>query len=455
MHQQAPRQLIRMVVLIFTLIVHAQAFAALPAAVDGEPLPSLAPVLERVTPSVVNIYTETRVQVRSPLLDDPFFRHFFNVPERARERISRSLGSGVIIDAESGFILTNNHVIDGSTDISVTLHDGRSLSAEVIGTDPDTDLAMIRIEADELQALPLADSNELRVGDFVVAVGNPFGLGQTVTSGIVSALGRTGFRGLEYQNFIQTDASINPGNSGGALINLRGELIGINSAIFTPSGGNVGIGFAIPSSMARYVMEQLTAYGEVRRGTLGIFVQDLTEDLAGALGVEVKGGAVVAEVLADSAAARGGIEPGDVIVSISGLPVSNAQDFHNVEGQLPIGKRVPVEYLREQRTRTASLDVDALKQLEGEAIDRRLAGALFEDMPAKVRAERVRGVLLSDLDKDSRLARQGLRPGDIITGVNRTRVSNLADFQEAVVTAGRQMILQLRRNRSDYVVRID
>jgi len=437
------------------LFIQNLALAALPASVDGEPLPSLAPVLERVTPSVVNVFTETRVQVRSPLLDDPVFRHFFNVPERARERISRSLGSGVIVDAERGYILTNNHVIDGSTGISVTLHDGRSFSAEVIGTDPDTDLAMIRIEADTLQALRLADSNELRVGDFVVAVGNPFGLGQTVTSGIVSALGRTGFRGLEFQNFIQTDASINPGNSGGALINLRGELIGINSAIFTPSGGNVGIGFAIPSSMARYVMEQLAQFGEVRRGTLGLFVQDLTDELAGALGVEVRGGALVAEVVADSAASRGGIEPGDVIVAISELAVTSAQDFHNVEGQLPIGKRAEVEFIRDKRPQRVSIDVEALKQLDGGSIDRRLAGAVFEDLPAKARADRVRGVLLSELVQGSRLASQGLRPGDIIMGVNRSRVSNLAEFQEAVLLAGGQMILQLRRDRSDYVARID
>ena len=267
------------------LLLAGQASSTLPAAIDGERLPSLAPVLEHVMPSVVNIYTQTRVRIRSPLLDDPFFRRFFNVPDVPRERVSQSLGSGVIVDAEQGYVLTNNHVISGSTEISVTLADGRSFDADVIGTDPDTDLAMIRIPAENLQALPLADSNQLRVGDFVVAVGNPFGLGQTVTSGIVSALGRTGFRGLEFQNFIQTDASINPGNSGGALINLRGELVGINSAIFTPSGGNVGIGFAIPSAMARYVMDQLAQFGEVRRGTLGLYVQNLTAELAGAFGV--------------------------------------------------------------------------------------------------------------------------------------------------------------------------
>lgn len=441
--------------LLASLSLASATLAALPASVDGESLPSLAPVLERVTPSVVNVYTETRVQVRSPLLDDPFFRHFFNVPERARERISRSLGSGVIVNAKKGYILTNNHVIEGSTDVSVTLFDGSSHTAEVIGTDPDTDLAMIRIEAEDLHALPLADSDQLRVGDFVVAVGNPFGLGQTVTSGIVSALGRAGFRGLEFQNFIQTDASINPGNSGGALINLRGELVGINSAIFTPSGGNVGIGFAIPSSMARYVMDQLIEYGEVRRGTLGIYVQDLTAELAGALGVTLKGGALVAEIVADSAAHDAGLEAGDVITEVSGYRVNDAQDFHNVEGQMPIGNTIDVAYMRNKRTHHASLQVQALRRLDGGSIDRRLAGAIFEELPTKMRSERVRGVMLSELDERSRLARQGLQSGDIITGVNRSKVTNLSEFQEAVSLASSPVVLHLRRNRSDYVARID
>ena len=213
------QHLLKQILVVISILIMAvfgdPASGALPVAVGGEPLPSLAPVLERVTPSVVNIYTQTRVRIRSPLLDDPFFRRFFNVPDMPRERVSQSLGSGVIVDAGQGLVLTNNHVIAGADDISVTLADGRSFDAEVMGTDPDTDLAMVRIPAEDLQALPMADSKLLRVGDFVVAVGNPFGLGQTVTSGIVSALGRTGFRGLEYQNFIQTDASINPGNSGG------------------------------------------------------------------------------------------------------------------------------------------------------------------------------------------------------------------------------------------------
>jgi len=438
------------------LIMAAEAsLGALPVAMDGEQLPSLAPVLERVTPSVVNIYTQTRVRVRSPLMDDPFFRRFFNIPDMPRERISQSLGSGVIVDEEEGFVLTNNHVIAGADDISVTLSDGRSFEAEVIGTDPDTDLAMVRIPAEELQALKFADSNRLRVGDFVVAVGNPFGLGQTVTSGIVSALGRTGFRGLEFQNFIQTDASINPGNSGGALINLRGELVGINSAIFTPSGGNVGIGFAIPSAMARYVMDQLANFGEVRRGTLGISVQDLTGDLAGAFDLENGQGVLVAEIADDSAADKAGLRAGDVIRSIADYPVRSAQEFHNYEGQFPVGENLTLEIVRNRQEKSLQVQVEELKALDGGMVDDRLAGARFEELPLKQRPDHVRGVLLSELESGSRLARKGLRPGDIITGCNRMRIQDLGEFQDVVSSVRGSLYLDVRRDGGDYVVRLD
>ena len=449
------RSLLMVLALLGVLACPVRAAAALPVAVDGEELPSLAPVLERVTPSVVNVYTQTRVRVRSPLLDDPFFRRFFNVPERARERVSQSLGSGVIVDADQGYILTNNHVIAGADDISVTLADGRSFEAEVIGTDPATDLAMVRITADDLVALPFADSRALRVGDFVVAVGNPFGLGQTVTSGIVSALGRTTFRELEFQNFIQTDASINPGNSGGALINLRGELVGINSAIFTPSGGNVGIGFAIPSAMAQSVMAQLAEHGEVRRGTLGIFVQDLTADLAGAFGLQQGAGVLIAEIVSGSSAERAGLLAGDLITAVAGNPVTRALEFHNYEGQFPVGEDVTVAYLRDGKTRDARLKVQAPRTLDGGDLDARLAGAHFEELPMKQRSERVRGVLLGELSADSRLARRGLRPGDVVMGVNEVRVRDLAEFEEAVDAARGTLYLEILRRGRDYVVRVD
>lgn len=429
--------------------------AALPATIDGEPLPSLAPVLKEVTPSVVNVYTQTRVRVRSPLLDDPIFRRFFNVPDVPRERVSQSLGSGVIVDAQNGYVLTNNHVIARADEIAVGLKDGRSLEAKLIGTDPDTDLAVIQIPPQDLSALQLADTDKLQVGDFVVAVGNPFGLGQTVTSGIVSALGRTGLRGLEYQNFIQTDASINPGNSGGALINLRGELVGINSAIFTPSGGNVGIGFAIPASMARYVMDQLIQYGEVRRGTLGIFVQNLTEDLAGAFSVAVGRGVLVAEVAESSAAEEAGLQPGDVIVGMADSPINSVQDFHNAEGQLALGESLQLEFLRDGKVREARLVIQSVPVLSGADLDWRFEGARFAGLTAKHKQQNLSGVLLDELEPRSRLAREGLAEGDIITGVNRQRVHSLADFRSALEGTRGSILLQIRRSGRAYIARID
>lgn len=442
--------------LTFVLLFSAgQVSGGLPAALDGEPLPSLAPVLERVTPSVVNVYTQTRVRVRSPLMDDPFFRRFFNVPQQSRERISQSLGSGVIVDAEEGYVLTNNHVIAGADDISVTLSDGRSFDAEVIGTDPETDLAMIRIPADELQALSFADSDPLRVGDFVVAVGNPFGLGQTVTSGIVSALGRSGLRGLEFQNFIQTDASINPGNSGGALINLRGELVGINSAIFTPSGGNVGIGFAIPSAMARSVMDQLIQFGEFRRGSLGISVQDLTAELAGAFDLRQGQGVLVSEVVEGSAAEQSGVKAGDVIRIIADYPIRNVQEFHNYEGQFPVGEELSLVIVRNQSELTLVVVLEEIKALEGESVDPRLTGAQFEDLPLKIRSAGNTGVIISAVEPGSNMARAGLRPGDIITGCNRMKITNLTEFPEVVDAVRDSLFFEVHRGGRNYVVRVD
>ena len=440
---------------VFLMMASQMSLAGLPAAIDGEPLPSLAPVLDRVTPSVVNVYTQTRVRVRSPLMDDPFFRRFFNVPDTPRERVSQSLGSGVIVDAKEGFVLTNNHVIAGADDISITLSDGRSFEAEVIGTDPDSDLAMVRIPAEDLQALQFADSNQLRVGDFVVAVGNPFGLGQTVTSGIVSALGRTGFRGLEFQNFIQTDASINPGNSGGALVNLRGELVGINSAIFTPSGGNVGIGFAIPSVMVRYVMDQLSKFGEVRRGTLGISVQDLTADLAGAFGLEKGRGVLVAEVTEGSAADKAGLRAGDVIRTIATYPVRNAQEFHNYEGQFPVGDKLTLEIVRDQSGKFLKVKVEELKSLDGGEVNVRLAGTRFEELPMKARSSGLKGVLISRLEPDSQLGRSGFRPGDIVTGCNRMKIQGLDEFEEVIRSVKGSLFLEILRDGKGYVVRVD
>ncbi len=437
-------------------VVSGAAFAALPAEVDGQPLPSLAPILEEVTPAVVNVHTRTRVQVRSsPFYDDPFFRRFFDFPSVPRERVQQSLGSGVVVDAGAGLVLTNNHVIDGADDIAVTLQDGREYNARFVGSDRDTDLAVIRIEAEDLHELPLSGSDRLRVGDFVVAVGNPFGLGQTVTSGIVSALGRSGLRGLEYQNFIQTDASINPGNSGGALIDLAGRLVGINTAIFTPSGGNVGIGFAIPASTAERIMAQLVEYGEVRRGNLGVAVQDLDDELRDALDIEVRRGAVVTRVSEDSALAGAGVRPGDVITAVDSRPVESARDLRNIEGLLMAGSEVRVDYLRDGRAREVRVEIeeDLSSRISGQRLDARLEGVALVRVPDRSRAQ---GVVVEEVRRNTPAHEAGLRAGDLIVAVNRQAVRTLGELREQFpVDGARELNLEIRRRGGAYLVVIE
>jgi len=424
--------------------------AALPTAdAAGTPLPSLAPMLERVTPAVVNIHSQQVQRVRNPLAEDPFLRRFFGIPDMPQERVRQSLGSGVIVDADSGLVLTNNHVIEGADDISVTLADGRTLVAELVGSDPDTDVALVRVAAENLVALPLADSKALRVGDFVVAVGNPFGLGQTVTSGIVSALGRNGLRGLGYQNFIQTDASINPGNSGGALVNLRGELIGINSAIFSPSGGNIGIGFAIPASLANEVMRQLLAYGEVRRGNLGVATQDITPELADvlALGAQSRG-ALVARVETGSPAEQAGVRVGDVITQLDDQPVLDRAALHNIEGLLPVGKPIRIGVNRDGKPLRLKAVLKARpKELAGDALDPRLSGALFAEIPERLRQGGVTGVVVSKVERGSRAAINGMRAGDLITAIGRRRIDGLSSLQSLADAAPRELALQVTRGQ--------
>lgn len=328
----------------------------------GEGVLTIAPMLEGVTPAVVNISVRSRVQQRSnPLFEDPFFRRFFGAPE-AEEPPSReivSAGSGVIVDGDAGYILTNHHVIADADEIRVTLVDGRWFEASRIGSDPDTDVAVLRIEARGLERIRFADSELLRVGDFVVAIGNPFGLGQTVTSGIVSALGRTGLMPEGYEDFIQTDASINPGNSGGALVDSRGRLVGLNSAILAPSGSNVGIGFAVPSNMARSVMEQLVQFGEVRRGRVGLLVQTLTPDLADAMELPRGAGALVSQVAPESPADAAGIVRGDVIVSMDGVAVRSSADLRARVGMLPVGREVALGVLHDGVERVVRVVVAA------------------------------------------------------------------------------------------------
>ncbi len=321
-------------------------------------VPTLAPLLKEVTPAVVNIATKGHEAV-NPLYNDPTFRRFYPVPEGAEERETHAAGSGVIIDAKAGYVVTNSHVIEKADEILVTLKDNRQLKAKLIGTDPATDIAILQVEAKNLTAVEIGDSDKLQVGDFVIAIGNPFGLGQTVTSGIVSALGRTGLGIESYENFIQTDASINPGNSGGALINLRGELIGINTAIVGPSGGNVGIGFAVPINMAQGVTRQLIAHGEVKRGRLGVEVDDLTPDIAEALHIDASGGAVVSRVDQGSPARRAGLRAGDVIIAIDGVPVQSRADLRNRVGLTPVGQTVRLTIVRSGNQQTVDVTIES------------------------------------------------------------------------------------------------
>jgi serine protease DegQ len=446
----------RLLPILFLLVVSFPLWAALPAEVDGQPIPSLAPILEQVTPAVVNVHTRTRVQVRtSPFMDDPFFRRFFDFPSVPRERVQQSLGSGVVVDAANGFVLTNNHVIDGADDIAVTLQDGREFSAEFVGSDRDTDLAVIRIQADGLHQLPLSDSDRLRVGDFVVAVGNPFGLGQTVTSGIVSALGRSGLRGLEYQNFIQTDASINPGNSGGALIDLRGRLVGINTAIFTPSGGNVGIGFAIPANTADHVMAQLVEFGEVRRGSLGVEVQDLDGELREALNVGERNGAVITRVRQGSALDQAGLRAGDVITRLDRRVIGNGQDLRNIEGMLAVGSQVQVAYLRDGREHETRVEIieDLDARISARRLDERLDGVVLVRIPDR---SRVLGVLVEEVRRNTNAWEAGLRAGDVVVAVNRQVVRNLGELRtQFPVSTDRELALEIRRRGVGYLVLLD
>jgi len=430
--------------------------AALPNLVDGQPLPTLAPMLEQVTPAVVNIATESRSAAsRNPLLDDPFFRRFFNVPDQPRERKAQSVGSGVVVDAQRGYVITNHHVIDGADKITITLRDGRQLNAKVIGSDSQSDVAVIQIASGNLTALPLADSDRLRVGDFVVAIGNPFGLGQTVTSGIVSALGRSGLGIQGYEDFIQTDASINPGNSGGALVNLRGELVGINTAIIAPGGGNVGIGFTIPSNMVARLMKQIIEHGTVRRGQLGVAVQDLTPELARAFNIPADQGAVIAQVSPRSAAARAGLKEGDVVLSINGRPIRDSSGLRNAMGLLEVGEAVRLEVMRDGKPLILNTKVGEYvpTQAEGAAINPRLAGVTFEDLGpnSPLSGRGVRGVVVARLAPKSPAARLGLQTNDVIVAVNRQPIASTDELRQ-IASQSDALILNLLRGQEELLL---
>ncbi len=434
-----------------------QAAAGLPVAVGGMALPSLAPMLETVQPAVVNISTTSYLSPGSSrLFQDPFFRQFFDLPERRqRSQKETSLGSGVIFDANAGYVVTNVHVIEGADEIRVTLADGRQLNAEVVGLDAETDIAVIKIPAKKLKAIRLGNSSRLRVGDFVVAIGNPFGLNQTVTSGIVSALGRTGL-GIEgYEDFIQTDASINPGNSGGPLVDLNGELIGLNTAIFSKSGGNIGIGFAIPVDMVKKLVVQLVQFGEVKRGQLGVIVQDLTPELAQAFNLSDSHGAVIARVLEGSAADSAGLRAGDIVLELDHQRLRNGADLRNGIGLMRVGKSIQLKLIRNGVTRDVNIQLsearaetsEAGQTIDGGRLHRRLDGALLGQHYSD-QYPNEGGVVIVEIEKGSAGARVGLEPGDLIVSVNRREITTLSEMEQAVRINDKSLRLNIHRGNS-------
>ncbi len=427
--------------------------AGLPLALDGETLPSLAPMLEDVLPSVVNISTEGRVSAgSSPFQSDPFFERFFNMmpDSQPRQRRTQSLGSGVIIDSESGYVVTNHHVIENADQIRVRLDDGRSFEAKVVGADPEADVAVIQIPAQGLKAINIGDSDSLRVGDFVVAIGNPFGLSQTATSGIVSALGRSGL-GIEgYEDFIQTDASINQGNSGGALVNLRGELIGVNTAILARGGGNVGIGFAIPVNMVVSLTAQIIEFGEVRRGRLGVHIQDLTPELAQAFGVEAGSGALISKVIPDSAAKAADLREGDVITMVNGRAIKGATELRNVIGLARADEEIELTYIRDRKSFNKKIRIRAVVAESGRGIQisESFEGARLEDVDDSSSQNGQPGIRVVEVASGSAAWQAGLRSGDIILSVNRQWVFSLEDLVQIVNGRTSGLLLNIQRGES-------
>ncbi|KKO46280.1 serine endoprotease DegQ [Arsukibacterium ikkense] len=436
-------------VLAATLAVPAGSVqAALPfLTADNQEMPTLAPMLEKATPAVVHISVEGSREVRQRVPDA--FRHFFGQRgqgELRQERPFSGLGSGVIIDAAKGYVVTNNHVIQDADKIQIKLKDGRSFSAKKLGADPQSDIALLQIEAKNLVQIPLADSDKLRVGDYAIAIGNPFGLEQTVTSGIVSSLGRSGLNMDGFEDFIQTDAAINSGNSGGALVNLRGELIGINTAILGPNGGNVGIGFSIPSNMMKNLVDQIIEHGEIRRGSLGVRGNDVNSELTEALNLNVSRGAFINEVLPDTAAAKAGLKAGDVIISMNGNRVHSFNELRARIATLGAGRKAELGILRDGKERkvTVTLQELASSQVAANQLHPMLQGATLNNSS--------KGVEISEIASGSVAEQVGLRQGDIITGVNRQRVANLAELRRILDNRQGVAALYIRRGNDDLYI---
>ena len=443
--------------------------AAETASSSSQQLPSLAPMLEKVMPSVVSINVEGSTSVKTPRLPQQFQQFFGdNSPfcqdgspfqqspvcqgngapggGEAQQEKFRALGSGVVINAEKGYVVTNNHVVDNATSIKVQLSDGRKYDAKVIGKDPRSDISLIQLkDAKNLTAIKLADSDALRVGDYTVAIGNPYGLGETVTSGIVSALGRSGLNVENYENFIQTDAAINRGNSGGALVNLNGELIGINTAILAPDGGNIGIGFAIPANMVKNLTAQMVEFGQVKRGELGILGTELNSELAKAMKVDAQRGAFVSQVLPQSSAAKAGVKAGDVIVSLNKKPISSFAALRAEVGSLPVGTKMELGLLRDGKPVTVNIELQQSTQ------DKVASATIYTGIEgadlSNIEANGQKGVRVDAVKPGSAAARIGLKKDDVILGVNQQPVTNLGELRK--ILDGKPSVLALNIQRGD------
>jgi len=456
--QRISRTAIRTWSVLLLAMTSTVAFAQWPAELPTSGgRPTLSPLLKKVTPAVVNVGVKGSTSRRSnPLYNDPFFRRFFNAPEQAPTRPRQSVGSGVIINANEGYVLTNHHVINNANEITVTLADGREFTAELIGSDEGTDVALLQVDADNLHELRLGDSDSVEVGDFVVAIGNPFGLGQTVTSGIVSALGRSGLN-IDYEDFIQTDASINPGNSGGALIDFNGNLIGINTAIIAPSGGNVGIGFAIPAKIAKGIVTQLVEFGGVKRGVLGVMITTVTPALAEALDLNVENGALINQVVEDSAAEAAGLQAGDVVIAVDGTPIDTAADLRNRIGLKRVNDDVNLNIIRDgkQKTINAKVGEPGATMLAGGTKIEKLKGAEFTNIPSEHPQQgQVEGVLVTKVESGSPAARSGLRQNDIVQTVNNRNVRSVDDLANILENVSATVVLKIRRGSSTIVIAI-
>jgi len=430
-------------------LITTLSFAALPKNDAGEIITSLAPLVKKVAPAVVNIRVSQTIQTRSPY-DDEMFKRFFGTPNTPNnQREVQSAGSGVIVDADNGYILTNHHVVSGADKIQISLINKTTLDAEIIGSDPATDIALLKVEADDLTDITIGDSDNVEVGDFVIAIGNPFGLGNTVTSGIVSALGRTGISTSGYEDFIQTDASINPGNSGGALVNMKGELVGINSAIISRSGGNVGIGFAVPSEIAQSIMSQILDFGEVRRGLLGVSIQTIDKESAEILGVNTESGALISGIEPGSAAEKAELKVDDIIVKVDNEKIASSRELANAIGLKGSGESVIIEFIRGSDTLKAEaiLGQQIINKQLGSDIHPGLNGAQFSSSLSKP------GIEITEIEPDSAAAQRGLRQGDIIIAVNRLKVENIQQLKK-IAEQNSILYLMFERDNRTLILRI-